>query len=366
MRLQIRLLLETFALTALIWTYADQAGFESWDGTILVKVSAPQNIVVRIKGPRGDVQDSISLPLKLRGPKSAIRRLEQDRGAGGSPLTLTLTIREDLETQTPHTRDVRDEISRLPAIRDRGLQVADLPVQAITFTLDRYVGVTLDVDTDPGVFTDDLVSKPEIRPRSVVARVLESELQKLGTREPRHVVSIEEAIRTRADESSPTFNVSLGTKWQGIDATFKPEQVRVTVRLAKLYEQQHLTLIPLQVLPPPGTTNCDFEIEYQTDADLVQDIDVRVPIGKTQALINADVWAVLPLEKSDIPGAVQPNRPTASAPAPTEGWTQREIRFIFPQGFEDVRLEGLPRIVKFRVKQKTTTPGLLAPLEPLP
>ena len=43
-----------------------------------------------------------------------------------------------------------------------------------------------------------------------------------------------------------SFSVPLGPKWQGMDAKFEPEFVRVTVRLAKSYQTVDLSLIPLR------------------------------------------------------------------------------------------------------------------------
>lgn len=365
MRIQLRLLLETFALTALIWTYADQASYDTHAGVVAVSVfSAQPDVVAAIEGARPGSADTIHIPVKVRGPKAAIRKLELDKGTSPVLFSVRVPISDDAQMEKPQTRDILDEVARLPAIRDRGLQLAELSRHNITFTLQRYLRVNLTVDTDAGKFAEALVGKPTIRPAQVTARVLESELKKRDSYEPRLVIPIEERVRARSEESEATFDVPLGTKWLGMDATFDPPQVSVSVRLARRYETVHVTLIPLRVLMPPGLVSGDYEIQWETDADLVQDVDVRVPIGKPRALANTDVTAFVQIEKSDLPE--EPTSAvgvTTTAPAATGGWSQREIHFTFAPGFEDVRVDGPPRKVKFRIARRPSGSGLPASSE---
>ena len=357
MRLQFRLLLETIALTVLIWTYADQASYEDCDSVLAVKIETTSpDLLARIEGAHADV---LYIPIKLRGPKAAVRKLQLDKSAGTAvAFNLTVTVSDDLQAPSPHTQDIRDEVSHMTAFRDRGLQLTQLTPSVITYTLDHYTNVKLALDTDAGRFSEALDGKPTVEPKQVTARVLESELKKRGNLEPRLVVPIEDRLRARADESGSSFMVPLGTKWEGMDATFKPDQVRVTIQLARHFEKAHLTLIPLRVVMPPDVAGGDYRIEWQNDADLVQDIDVRLPVGK-RALANTDVRALVEIEKSDLPGELSPA--TATAPAPSEGWTQREIHFFFGPGFEDVQVNGPPRMVKFRIKKKPASGDLPSP-----
>lgn len=366
MRMQFRLLLETIALTALIWTYADQASYESYKGVVAVKiVTQPgSDVVARIEGTKSGPTQIVHIPIKLRGPKSAIRKLEVEKGAGGTPFALNLPVSDDLDIGVSHTTDIKEKVAQLPAIRSQGLQLEELERQIIVFTLDKYKSETLNIEVDSGKFGEALDGKPVVQPKQVTVKVLESEYKKHGALAPRLVLPIEELLRARTEESAAAFDVPLGSKWEGMDAIFKPEQVRVTVRLSRLYERVHLTLIPLRVMMPPGVFGGDYQIEWQTDADLVQDIDVRAPVGKPRALANTEVLAFIQIEKTDLP--VETSSTTATtAPAPTEGWSQREIRFVFPPGFEDVQMDGPPRIVKFRIKPKPSS-GELTPLSELP
>lgn len=365
MKIQFRLLLETVALTALIWTYADQASYETYSSVVAVRIDAPPDVVARIslEGAKAG-SDVVHIPLKLKGPKAAIRKLEMEKGGGAFPFMLKLPLPDAPKMNSSYTMDIRDNVARLPAIHSQGLKLEELSHPNIEFTLDRYVSKTLIVEADPGKFGDALDGKPLVQPKQVIVKVLESELNKRTTQpEQRLVIPIEERLRARAEEFAATFEVPLGSKWEGMDAAFKPDQVRVTIRLARLYERVHLTLIPLRVMLPPGVFAGDYQTEWQTDADLVQDIDVRVPVGKPRALTNTEVLAFIQIEKSDLP----PESPVspATAPAGTEGWSQREIHFVFPQGFEDVQVDGPPRTIKFRIKPQTT-PNVFTPLTDSP
>lgn len=356
MRLQLRLLLETALLTLLIWTYADQASYETCTAVLAVRVATPPDMVARIEEARGGTAEVVYVPMKLRGPKAAVRKLDMESGSGASIFTLNLSVPPEGGSQGSTTRDIRDDVARLPTIRDRGLQVEEVSRPMITFTLDRYKAIKLNVDTDAGKFTDALDGKPIIEPNGVTVKVLESELAGRDKPEPRLVIPIEEQIRTRAEEVAATFSVPLGSKWEGMDAKFVPEEVRVTVRLAKSYQTVELSLIPLRVLWPPGAAGGDFEIEWQDKADTIQNISVRIPVGKSRALDSKDVLAFVPFEKSDFPNDPSPTDAT-SKPAATEGWSQREVRFIFPQGFGDVQVDG-QRQVKFRIKKRANTETL--------
>ncbi|GMV95990.1 MAG: hypothetical protein HRF43_08125 [Phycisphaerae bacterium] len=360
MKARLRLLAETLFLTVLIWTYADQASHESCESVIAVRIITPPDVVARIDGARAGGADVLYIPVKLRGPKAAVRKLEVEKSTGITPaFTLNVPVTDDLELHRPHTRDLRDQAARLPAIRDHGLQLVELARPDVTFTLDRYVTMNLTVEADAGRFSEALNGKPVIVPKQVSARVLESELAKRANAEPRLVLTIENQLRSRSSEAEMSFTVALGTKWEGLDVTFQPDQVRVTVRLDTVDDQARLTLIPLRVLMPPGIIGTDYEIEWKTDADLLQDIDVRIPIGKPRALANTDVIALLQIEKSDLPA--ERLLPSTTAPAPSEAWSQREIRFVFPPEFEDVQVVGPPRLVQFRIKKKAVGGELTPP-----
>src|SRR5512133_1406682 len=135
MRVHFRLLLETIALTALIWTYADQASYETHDAVVAVKIATPPDVVAHIEGGRSGPAEIVHVPIKLRGPKAAIRKLEMEKGTTGTPFMLSLPISDNPEMQVSYTTDIRDSVARLPAIRALGLQLEELSRPMLVFSL---------------------------------------------------------------------------------------------------------------------------------------------------------------------------------------------------------------------------------------
>jgi len=140
--------------------------------------------------------------------------------------------------------------------------------------------------------------------------------------------------------------------------------VRVTVRLGKRIVSERITLIPLGVLVEPQDFFNQYQIEWEdeTGGHFTQAIDVRMPLEKKGQLKGNMIDAYVTIEDADLPKDL-PGIPT-SGPA-KESWIEREIRFVFPAGFEEVRLEGPPRTVKFKVKKKPPAPAAV-PLAPMP
>ncbi len=371
MKAQIQLILSTIALTVLIWTYADQSGHESFSTTVVVKYVPPSQpgnrFVLRVVGSPADTPDLVRAELTFRGPTSAVRRLQKDTDS--SRFMLTVVVGDELTPGRQPPRSLFNDLARLPEIRNRGLSLQSVHPDKITLEVDRYKTVTADVELLTGVFEKTLVEKPVVRPEKVEARVLESTLAHAGGMLPPLRISIEDELQARAEQSGGTFSfdVPIRSTWQGIDATFNPQQVRVTVRFARRTIRERITLIPLSVLVKPQDFFDRYEIEWQdeTGGHLTQAIDVRVPLDKAGQLKGNMIDAYITIEDTDLPkdlaGAV------TTGPASSESWIERDIRFVFPPGFEDVRMEGTPRTVKFRIKKKAPEGGTpdLTPVLPL-
>jgi hypothetical protein len=137
----------------------------------------------------------------------------------------------------------------------------------------------------------------------------------------------------------------------------------VTVRLARRIVSERITLIPLGVLVEPQDFFGQYEIEWEdeTGGHFTQAIDVRVPLEKRGQLKGNMIDAYVIIDDADLPKDL-PGIPTTEPSK--ESWIEREIRFVFPAGFEEVRMEGPARTVKFRVKKKPAPPSVL-PLTPL-
>lgn len=371
MKTQIQLILSTLALTVLIWVYADQAVHDTYQTTVLVRYLPPPEAgspyVLRIEGAPAEAQDTVRAELTLRGPKSAMRRLESDDTSGR--LRLTVVLNDELKTGVQPERDLLEDLVRLPEIRDRAITLQRVSPRRVQLEVDRYKAVAVTTDVTAGAFEKTLVDKPLVKPETVNARVLQSALNGAASLPPLKI-SIEEELQARSDQpgSTFTFDVPLRSTWPGIQATFTPERVRVTVKLARRTVRERITLIPMGVLVEPQNFFSNYEIEWQdeTGGQFTQAIDVRVPLEKAGQLKGSMIDAYVVIQDGDLPKELPGGLPT-TAPTTQESWIEREVRFVLPTGFEDVKIEGPPHLVKFRIrklpaaaKPPAATPALLS------
>lgn len=369
MKTQIQLILSTIALTILIWTYADQAGHDTYTTTVLVKYTGPPQpgnpVVLRVAGAQADAPDLIRVEVTLRGPKSAVRRLEKDDASGRFSLAVVVTNEMSPGRQPP--RDVFNDLSRLPEIRNRGLVLQKVSPATVTLEVDRYKNVDVDVELLTGAFEKLLSGKPIVKPEKVTARVLESKLEQGRTLPPLRL-SIEDELQARSEQAGGTFSFDLPLRstWPGIDATFAPDHVRVTARLTRRTVRERITLIPLSVLVKVQNFFGRYDIQWQdeTGGHLMQAIDVRVPLEKAGQLKGSMVDAYVTIDDADLPKEL-PGAPSTEPASSPQTWIERDVRFVFPPGFEDVKVEGPPRTVKFRiVKRKADAASPLPTLSP--
>src|SRR5687767_12525434 len=162
MKTQLQLLLSTVALTALVWAYADQAGHDTYAITVLVKYMPPPEpgnpLVVSVANSRTDSPDLLRAEISVRGPKSAIRRLERDDAAGR--FNLNVILNDELTPGPQPTRDVFQDLSALSEIRNRGLTLQRVSPPSVQLFVDRYKNIKTDLETTAGVFEQSLVGKP--------------------------------------------------------------------------------------------------------------------------------------------------------------------------------------------------------------
>src|SRR5690606_38100857 len=118
MKTQLQLIATTIALTVLIWVYADQSAYDLYQTTVLVRYTPPPGaedpLLVRVRDEKGELRDALRLEVTFRGPKSAIRRLENDDAAGRFKLSVPLP--EELQPGLKPPRDVYEDLTRLPEI----------------------------------------------------------------------------------------------------------------------------------------------------------------------------------------------------------------------------------------------------------
>jgi hypothetical protein len=372
MKTQLQLLATTIALTVLIWVYADQSSHEFYTANLLVRYVAPPDpdhpLVVRVRDAKGEAKDALRAEVTFRGPKSAVRRLQGDDAAGRFKPSIVLS--EPLRPGLQPARDLYLDLSRLPEIRSRGVMVQRALPASVQLDIDRYVDVPVELQISGGSFEKALEAPPIARPEKVTARVLESELPYGGTLPPLRL-SIEEQLQARPETAGGSFgfDVPVRSSWPGIEAILIPDHVRVSGRLARRTTVERITTIPLGVLIEPENFLGRYEIEWQdqTGANFTQAITARVPVEKVGQLKGNMIDAYVTIQDSDLPRELPG---VSTAPATQESWIEREIRFVFPAGFEDVKIEGPPRTVKFRIRKRTEltpiTPTTPLPIVPVP
>jgi len=350
MKTQIQLILATVVITVLIWVYADLTSHETCDVHLPVKLAVPPNsdLVVRADGALSDKPDVVEIRVRLIGPKAAISKLERDKQTQGLALEIPVVTPEAGADDVRRPMDIREYINGWAG--DRGFQVESLSRQTIEYTVDRIVWIHLVVEADPGPFAEDLKDIPKVEPSKVRARLLASQRDRHATAPRRLIVPIGNQLATHTDG---TIEKSLvGQKWQGLDVTYIPNRVVVTVAWQEGGKRQRISSIPLWTLwpadPPEG-----YRIVWDNEADLVQHIEVVIPPGKPRPLMNTDVIAFVRIVREDFPP--EPSSSTETAPAGGGIPLTREVRFHFPKGFEDVRVESPPRNVQFHLVREDIT-----------
>jgi hypothetical protein len=195
----------------------------------------------------------------------------------------------------------------------------------------------------------------------VIARILSSELKGTATTaDSRLVLPIEDQLRTQLAQAEFELPISLkDKKWQGHKVTWQPDTILVRGRLQKQYEDLELKMIPLRTMLPWDWPSDKYQVVWVDERDRLQKVQLKVPVGKPTVLANTDVVAFIAIDESLLPPQ-QPGGATDSAatqPATEPSPISQTVRFVFPEGFEDVKLVSPPSVVKFRVVKRTQTPS---------
>ncbi len=363
MRLHLQLILSTLLLTALIWVYADRQGHEFYTTTVPVTITPTDpgsGFVIRVEEAGGRA-DTRPFKIEVRGPKSATRDLERDDRAG----QFRLAVKLDSPAVGIQSRDLFTELSRAPELRERGLTLQSVSPQTITFEVDRLRNIDVQVQVDPGVFEKELIGKPLVDPETVTARVLESKVP--GGTLPPVKLPIDQIIageleKPTADDNdrgiNMTFPVQLRSTWPGLEATFQPASVKVTVSMKQRTVPELISPIPLQTVRKARDASSLYQIEWEdkSGAQKTQALNVLIPIEKRGRLKPQDVLALLIIEDEDLPKP--PAGVATTQPLTSEGWITRAVRFVLPPGFEDVKLQEPLPTVKFRVIRQPDAPSV--------
>ncbi len=363
MRAQIQLILATIALTVLIWVYADQQGWRVVQFPVAVQVSTVPDVVVQLVGAtEGGEQESsgsVHVMVTARGPNAAIQQLNLSRVP---VFDVTVPVTEIANTDTPRVLDIHDAVAA--ALRDHGLQLVGLSPPSITVKFDRKVRMNVELQVGVGAFAEALKGTLKIEPPTVTAIALNSELKSAPSPiEPRLMISIEDELRSQPPgQGEFDFTISLKSrKLQGLNVTWEPDTVRVKGQLKQMYEDVELKLIPLRVLLPWNWPADKYDIVWVDERDRLQKVELKIPVGKPSVLTNKDVTAYIQLDDSMIPpespeGASQLS--TATQPAAEPSPYTQTVRFVFPPGFEDVKVVSPPATVKFRIVKRQQQTGV--------
>src|SRR5262249_11330309 len=161
-------------------------------------------------------KDLVRAEIVVRGPRSAIRKLEKDDASG--KFSLNVVLAEDVRPGTTITRNLLDDLSRLPEIRNRGIALQRVMPGTVDLDVDHYVSNRMDVEVSAGVFEKSLDGKPQVSPPQVTARLLESSLNAVGSLPPLRI-SIEDELQARAEQAGGrvSFDAAIKSPWPGLD-----------------------------------------------------------------------------------------------------------------------------------------------------
>lgn len=358
MKNQIQLILATIGLTVLIWVYADQQGWKTVEFPVTVSIAAPQGYVPRIVGTKEDEPtQTANVMVVARGPNSAIRGLTLPNApAFKVPILISEeNIAPEMEVY------LRDPITA--ALLEKGLQFVSIKRPSISAVFDRWERITVAVQADAGTFTEAVQGSLLVEPASLTVMILSSELKEVTASQDAIVLSVEDQIRSQRTQSEFSFQVSLkDRKWQGRTAVWEPEVVQIRGRLQKQYDDLELKLIPLRTMLPWDWPSDKYQVVWADERDRLQKVQLKIPVGKPRVLTSTDVVAFISVDESLIPpqplagATVTPATQPAAEPSPYS----QTVRFVFPEGFEDVKMVGPPSVVKFRVVKRTqaTSPAV--------
>ncbi|UCD29043.1 MAG: hypothetical protein JSV03_00740, partial [Planctomycetota bacterium] len=329
-----QLIIATIFLTAIIWIYADQTSHKSYQTFVAVRIAASSDIAPRIEGASADSPNLIHVPVTMRGAKAAIRRLQLQESTGDHPFELAIKIAGNIKSGDIQSRDITPQITHLDAIRDLGLHVDEVHRPTIEFTVDRYKTVELDVHVDPGVYT--IKGEALIQPPKVTAYILESDYDLLNIGERRLDIDIESYLSS--DQLRLEREVSLGSKWQGVEVTFKPARVKIMVQLEQKRIPKEITVLLWINVKPDFFQEYEYVIEDESAR--FQKIDISVPKEKADQLTKDMIDAYVKIEDDDLPTTKDPVK------------RDYKVEFKFPKGFEDVEIISQERMVTLILKRK--------------
>lgn len=358
MKNNLQLVASTLVLTVLVWAYADRAtraDLPVWTPLRVMADAPGSDVLVIMPDPLLGHPDTQRVKMTLSGPRAAIQALEADHARG--EFGVTVTVSGDL-ANGEHTRDLFVDLGRAPELVRRGLTLVDVEPKSLTFEVDRYVRREVTLTADAGAYTEMLTGTPVFEPARVTARVRRSQLGDLTP--PALPVPLAEAIgaalasRPETPESPEdplTLTVPLrSSAWQGMDATFTPSTVAVTLSLRRGAARERLDVKPLGVtILSAEFLDGGYAIEWEDETvRLGVVMYVRVPSAKLERFRRLDpraFRAYVIIDDQDVQAAGGAT------------FRSKPVHLDAPDGFEDVKPAGEAMTVNLRVIRTTDPAG---------
>ena len=327
-------------MTLVVWVIADRSVLRgSAEMTVSIEIDSPDplyrltvvnpegadpKMLVRFRGP-GRAIDSLATrhresPLKYRHTV----RQQQLTGASGDiilPARLGfnyLAEEEAVSLEYARTPGDQQPLENIVVHYEREHRLVDVPVE-LSAEVRRQLG-------------ENIV----IQPAKVSAIVLASQLEKLQSGAPLTAVP-----DLRLQDMPPGRQVTrtvplVSSRTDGIDVTFVPGQVEVTVQLTSQEKSRDLHGISIVLEGPPELLN-RYAVELTESRISV--LKVTGPAAEVDVIAPRDVTAALVLTERDAPGSLLP----------------RPLEIRFPEG-SNIKLSDPPPIAIFGLRDRTAAP----------
>lgn len=335
---QVKLLVMTVVLTAIVWVYADQSSQGNVSGLVTVKlIAADPNDLLPIVDSPGSRTDAETGTARIRvdfgGPKAAIRRYSNDERGGTTDFQIRIP---DDWTSGRRSLNLTDALNHSSELRERGLHAISTSPATLEVTIDRWTTATFTVQADAGPLAANVSGPIVLQPKTVAGRLRASDLARLATADPVVVVPVQEWLRDAQGKVGPIM-IPLPRTIRDIPVEFQPAEVSFSAILTQRTVSRRLSPIALSVMLNPDMMG-QYKVIWGDAGDRIQAINVRVPPDRAESLSPQDVHAFVVIGREDI--APKPTDTTGTTGSGTEGWVTRTVQFVFPPGYEDVRIEG--------------------------
>ena len=359
MKTQVQLILATIGLTVLIWVYADLTSQEAYQVTVTVRLSVPvaSDSVICLKNAPAetdtgfDTSATVPVEATVVGPKAALADLEHLRRSEGLVVEVPVATSGTSDPNVVQQVDIRGYVVRWA--RERSLRIVDLSRSFVEYRLNHYVKIDLTVEVTAGSQAEKLKGIPRVDPPQVKARLLAGHLDRLAASGRKLEVSIEPELRAGTEN---TFDKSLaGLRWHGLDVTYTPNRVKITVQRREDVKTVRITSIPMcEMWPAYRPEQGQFRVEWEDGEAPLQHIEVEVPAGPSRLPTNKDVFAYVSIEPDDLKQAARDGKLAETMPAGTRAGVPRPVRFIFTDEFKDARITSPAPAVRFHVVRVDT------------